>query len=240
MDVLGHLRLAHRAVKGALDAPESERFGALLNAELALRVAMMLFDHSTARGAVEPDLAGLALAFLHELSRSHTLLDKDEMRAARALERAAKRVPPPTRGAVSDYPRDEGDTTVIGPECFAAKDGSVLNWRGQNYVPQPDPQAGAVDPLMADVLARARGLAEALANCPSDHRIEGVREVAEEIVELLASYQRVVVSGSQRVLVGDSVYEHATVTINDGRLYVEFEADDLDSVTVDLRPLGGV
>jgi hypothetical protein len=44
------------------------------------------------------------------------------------------------RGAV--YPRDEGDVTIIGPECFAAKDGSVLNWRGVNYVPQPDPPGG--------------------------------------------------------------------------------------------------
>lgn len=47
------------------------------------------------------------------------------------------------------------------------------------------------------------------------------------------------VSQSQRVLLGDSVYEDATVTINEGHLYVEFEDDDLDSVTVDLHPLRG-
>lgn len=29
------------------------------------------------------------------------------------------------------------DLIDIGPECFAASDGSVLSWRGQNYVPQP-------------------------------------------------------------------------------------------------------
>lgn len=34
------------------------------------------------------------------------------------------------------YPRDEGDVVVIGPECFAAKDGSMLCWRGVNYVRQ--------------------------------------------------------------------------------------------------------
>jgi len=34
------------------------------------------------------------------------------------------------------YPYTEGDFIVIGPECFAAKDGSVLSWRGENYVPQ--------------------------------------------------------------------------------------------------------
>jgi hypothetical protein len=42
------------------------------------------------------------------------------------------------------YPYESGDVVVIGPQCFAAKDGSVLNWRGENYVRQepvknPDP-----------------------------------------------------------------------------------------------------
>ncbi len=40
-----------------------------------------------------------------------------------------------------------------------------------------------------------------------------------------------------RVLVGDSVYEDATLTVREGHLYVEFDADDLDSITVDLRAL---
>ena len=30
----------------------------------------------------------------------------------------------------------EEEFTVIGPECFVAADGSVLSWRGVNYVPQ--------------------------------------------------------------------------------------------------------
>jgi hypothetical protein len=34
------------------------------------------------------------------------------------------------------YPYDDGDVTVIGPECFALKDGSVLCWRGQNWTLQ--------------------------------------------------------------------------------------------------------
>lgn len=29
-----------------------------------------------------------------------------------------------------------GGIVVIGPECFALKDGSLLSWRGENYVPQ--------------------------------------------------------------------------------------------------------
>lgn len=36
-------------------------------------------------------------------------------------------------GPPDRYPREEGDVIVIGPECFAAKDGSVLSWRGENY-----------------------------------------------------------------------------------------------------------
>lgn len=31
---------------------------------------------------------------------------------------------------------DTGDVTVIGPECFASADGSVISWRGRNYVLQ--------------------------------------------------------------------------------------------------------
>lgn len=34
------------------------------------------------------------------------------------------------------YPHEDGDFTVIGPGCFSAKDRSVLNWEGVNYVPQ--------------------------------------------------------------------------------------------------------
>jgi hypothetical protein len=29
-----------------------------------------------------------------------------------------------------------GGIVDIGPECFALKDGSLLSWRGENYVPQ--------------------------------------------------------------------------------------------------------
>jgi hypothetical protein len=36
----------------------------------------------------------------------------------------------------TSYPRDEGDMIVLGPECFAHQDGSVLCWKGVNYTPQ--------------------------------------------------------------------------------------------------------
>ena len=40
-----------------------------------------------------------------------------------------------------------------------------------------------------------------------------------------------------RVVVGDSVFEDANVTVNQGTLYIEFEADDLDNIQVDLRQI---
>lgn len=40
----------------------------------------------------------------------------------------------------------------------------------------------------------------------------------------------------QRICVGDSVFEDATVTLSPTHLHVEFEADDLDNVTIDLGP----
>ncbi len=40
-----------------------------------------------------------------------------------------------------------------------------------------------------------------------------------------------------RVLVGESVFEDAELTVRDGHLYVEFTAEDLDDISVDLRAL---
>ena len=37
------------------------------------------------------------------------------------------------------YPYPDGETVVLGPEIFAAKDGSVICWKGVNYTPQDDP-----------------------------------------------------------------------------------------------------
>jgi hypothetical protein len=35
------------------------------------------------------------------------------------------------------YPfNDDGGMTIIGPECFAQPDGTVLSWKGVNYIPQ--------------------------------------------------------------------------------------------------------
>jgi hypothetical protein len=31
------------------------------------------------------------------------------------------------------YPRRDGHTIVLGPECFASEDECVISWRGENY-----------------------------------------------------------------------------------------------------------
>ena len=31
------------------------------------------------------------------------------------------------------YPRSDGEVTLIGPECFADQDATVICWQGENY-----------------------------------------------------------------------------------------------------------
>jgi hypothetical protein len=39
------------------------------------------------------------------------------------------------------YPHQDGDFTVLGPGIFT--DGKVINWKGKNYEPQPEPLTDA-------------------------------------------------------------------------------------------------
>lgn len=39
----------------------------------------------------------------------------------------------------TQYPRPDGDTTVLGPEIFTDSSGDVICWKGANYVRQ-DPK----------------------------------------------------------------------------------------------------
>lgn len=57
----------------------------------------------------------------------------------------------------SAYPNNLGDRIEIGPQCFAQADGSVLNWRGLNYVPQ-SPGAAAVETTLAAIGSMAHSL----------------------------------------------------------------------------------
>jgi hypothetical protein len=52
------------------------------------------------------------------------------------------------------------------------------------FVPA-DQLRGAVDPMRETRIARARGLAQAIAECRDDARLDGIREGAAEIVTLL-------------------------------------------------------
>lgn len=49
----------------------------------------------------------------------------------------------------ADYPFDSGDVIVLGPQIFAAKEESILNWKGTNYVPAPEtgPDEEALEPV---------------------------------------------------------------------------------------------
>lgn len=43
----------------------------------------------------------------------------------------------------NEYPYVDGPTVVLGPEIFASADGTVICWKGVNYIPQPLPVATA-------------------------------------------------------------------------------------------------
>jgi hypothetical protein len=49
-----------------------------------------------------------------------------------------------------EYPRVDGDTIVLGPQCFVSKNGSVLNWNGINYVPQTVPEVARSEEELSD------------------------------------------------------------------------------------------
>jgi hypothetical protein len=64
------------------------------------------------------------------------------------------------------------------PIVFGAQEGDGCS--AVEYV-----RADAVDQMRESRIARARGLAQAIAECRDDARLDGVREGAAEIVQLL-------------------------------------------------------
>jgi hypothetical protein len=75
---------------------------------------------------------------------------------------------------VEEPVQDDPNITVIGPECFATADGSVLNWKGTNYVPQGEPENGDVQAAVA--LEEQRG--EGLQGPEPEAESEGAEETA--------------------------------------------------------------
>lgn len=49
----------------------------------------------------------------------------------------------------TQYPHESGDVIVLGPEVIAQPDGSLINWKGTNYVPAPEtgPEEEALEPV---------------------------------------------------------------------------------------------
>jgi hypothetical protein len=37
-----------------------------------------------------------------------------------------------------EYPHENGDVIVLGPQVFVSRDEAVLNWKGRNYVSQAE------------------------------------------------------------------------------------------------------
>ena len=65
-----------------------------------------------------------------------------------------------------DYPHESGDVVVIGPEAFIARDGSVLCYRGRNYVPQPPPDSARGEDHEAVPFPTNNICADGSAPCP--------------------------------------------------------------------------
>jgi hypothetical protein len=73
-----------------------------------------------------------------------------------------------------DYPYSDGDVIVLGPECFVAKDGSVMSWKGQNYVPQ-------VNPAIIDAIEELHKAQAKVVNVPSANNVKPVRRSVENV-----------------------------------------------------------
>jgi hypothetical protein len=65
--------------------------------------------------------------------------------------------------------QDDANVLVIGQECFVLKNGSILSWRGTNYIPQPHQTISGNPP--DDVLLNG------------DEVIDGI--TADEVVEIV-------------------------------------------------------
>lgn len=62
---------------------------------------------------------------------------------------------------MDEYPYENGDVIVLGPQVFVSRDEAVLNWKGCNYVPQEDPaERDRLRAVVQDITAHASPIAE--------------------------------------------------------------------------------
>ncbi|MFJ6069098.1 hypothetical protein ACIQHU_39415 [Streptomyces tendae] len=78
------------------------------------------------------------------------------------------------------YPYQDGDVTVLGPEIFASKDDTVISWRGENYVRQSTVGNSSPD-LTSDALYE---LCSAVRDLASAVRLETVDRSSEVTVHV--------------------------------------------------------
>lgn len=64
--------------------------------------------------------------------------------------------------AVSEYPHDDGDVIVLGPEIFLDKETQVISWKGKNYAPVevPEPLTEVKRDISADCRYARQSAAE--------------------------------------------------------------------------------
>lgn len=71
----------------------------------------------------------------------------------------------------TEYPYVDGDATVLGPQTFASADGSVISWKGVNYVPQEN-GATSVHPDQEQLLSAPSGEGEMIVQTTTQPTIE--------------------------------------------------------------------
>jgi hypothetical protein len=78
--------------------------------------------------------------------------------------------------------------TEFGPaECPVCGSVGVRAWMLDHIESEHGTKLAPIDHMRESRIARARGLAQAIAGCRDDARMDGIREGAAEIVALLAT-----------------------------------------------------
>ena len=75
------------------------------------------------------------------------LLGHDGLHRACGYKWSTAPAEPAEEETKAEYPRTDGDFTVLGPEIFTDASGEFICWKGVNYVRQPDPASSPVVPV---------------------------------------------------------------------------------------------